>query len=159
MKIKKVSGTVVLDGNIVDSLEDNSSTNAPSQRAVNEALKKRRHWDYALSIKTNSLNAWSELANTLTTDVIPAGKYIILYTATYNGTGAGYATINPALDGTRLLDFTRASIPIVKGLYTSAQSVVYQEFTTDSTHTVNIYIYSTGSGSASNCRVRFIRID
>lgn len=38
MKIKKVSGTAVLTGNVVDSLEDNSSTNAPSQRAVNEAI-------------------------------------------------------------------------------------------------------------------------
>lgn len=159
MKIRKVYGSAILNGNVVDSLEGNSSTNAPSQRAVNEVLNKRRQWDYQLSLKTNSLNAWSEIATTLTTDVIPAGKYIILYSATYNGTGNGYATINPALDGTRLLDFTRASLPVVKGLFTSAQSTVYQEFKTDSTHTVNIYIYSTGSGSASGCRVRFIRID
>ena len=40
MKIKKISGTAILDGNVVDGLEDNSTTNAPSQRAVNEALKK-----------------------------------------------------------------------------------------------------------------------
>lgn len=39
MKIKKISGTAVLDGNVVDSLDDNSTTNAPSQRAVNEAIK------------------------------------------------------------------------------------------------------------------------
>lgn len=38
-KIQKVSGTSILQGNIVDSLEDNSSANAPSQRAINEALK------------------------------------------------------------------------------------------------------------------------
>ena len=38
MKIKKISGTAILNGNVVDSLEDNSTTNAPSQRAVNEAL-------------------------------------------------------------------------------------------------------------------------
>ena len=36
MKIKKVSGTAILNGNVVDSLEGNSSKNAPSQRAVNE---------------------------------------------------------------------------------------------------------------------------
>lgn len=38
MKIKKVSGTAVLKGNVVDNLTDNSTENAPSQRAVNEAL-------------------------------------------------------------------------------------------------------------------------
>lgn len=38
MKIKKITGTAVLDGNVVDNLSDNSTTNAPSQRAVNEAL-------------------------------------------------------------------------------------------------------------------------
>jgi microcystin-dependent protein len=34
--IIKVSGTAILTGNVVDSLEENSTTNAPSQRAVNE---------------------------------------------------------------------------------------------------------------------------
>lgn len=38
MRIKKVSGTAVLNGNVVDNLTDDSTTNAPSQRAVNEAL-------------------------------------------------------------------------------------------------------------------------
>ena len=38
MKIKKAYGTAILTGNVVDGLEDNSSTNAPSQRAVNEAV-------------------------------------------------------------------------------------------------------------------------
>lgn len=34
--IIKASGTAILNGNVVDSLEDNSTTNAPSQRAVKE---------------------------------------------------------------------------------------------------------------------------
>lgn len=38
MKIKKVSGTAVLDGNVIDSLGD-SPTNAPSQRVVTEAFE------------------------------------------------------------------------------------------------------------------------
>lgn len=38
MRIKKTSGTAVLNGNVVDNLTDNSTENAPSQRAVNEAL-------------------------------------------------------------------------------------------------------------------------
>ena len=39
MKIKKVSGTAVLNGNVVDNLTNNSTTNAPSQRAVKELVK------------------------------------------------------------------------------------------------------------------------
>lgn len=38
MKIRKTKGTAVLTGNVVDSLKENSTTNAPSQRAVKEAL-------------------------------------------------------------------------------------------------------------------------
>lgn len=40
MRIKKINGTAVLQGNIVDSLNSNSSLNAPSIRAVNEGLRK-----------------------------------------------------------------------------------------------------------------------
>ena len=36
--IIKVSGTAVLTGNVVDNLDDNSTTNAPSQKAVNNAI-------------------------------------------------------------------------------------------------------------------------
>ena len=159
MKIKKVSGTSILNGNVIDSLEDNSSTNAPSQRAVNEVLNKRRQWEYQLTTKSSSTNAWSEIANTFTTDVIPAGKYMIQFIASYVGTANGMATINPVLDGTRLSDITRSTVPIVHNLYSTAQSTIYIEFTTDSTHKVNIQIYSNASGSASSARVIFIRID
>ncbi len=38
-KLKKVSGTAVLQGNVVDSLESNSTENAPSIKAVNDAFK------------------------------------------------------------------------------------------------------------------------
>lgn len=38
MKIKKVSNTSILTGNVVDSLNGNSTVNAPSIRAVNEGL-------------------------------------------------------------------------------------------------------------------------
>lgn len=38
MKIKKVSNTSILTGNVVDSLNGNSTINAPSVRAVNKGL-------------------------------------------------------------------------------------------------------------------------
>ena len=39
MRIRKTKGTAVLTGNVVDSLKENSTTNAPSQRAVKEAVQ------------------------------------------------------------------------------------------------------------------------
>lgn len=38
--IIKASGTSILNGNVVDSLDENSTTNAPSQRVVKEGLDK-----------------------------------------------------------------------------------------------------------------------
>lgn len=38
MKIKKVSNTSILTGNVIDNLNGNSTINAPSVRAVNEGL-------------------------------------------------------------------------------------------------------------------------
>lgn len=38
MKIKKISNTSILTGNVIDNLNGNSTTNAPSVRAVNEGL-------------------------------------------------------------------------------------------------------------------------
>lgn len=42
MKIRKTKGTAILNGNVVDSLEENSTTNAPSQRAVNDKVDEVR---------------------------------------------------------------------------------------------------------------------
>lgn len=50
MKIRKTKGTAILNGNVVDSLEENSTTNAPSQRAVNEIKSKKEIlWSGSLS--------------------------------------------------------------------------------------------------------------
>ena len=38
-KIKKIHGTAILQGNVIDSLEENSAENTASQRAINEAFE------------------------------------------------------------------------------------------------------------------------
>lgn len=54
MKIRKTKGTAILNGNVVDSLEENSTTNAPSQRAVNEIKSKKEVlWSGSLSPTAN----------------------------------------------------------------------------------------------------------
>lgn len=57
--IIKARGTAVLTGNVIDGLEENSTTNAPSQRAVNEKIgetksKKEVLWSGSLSPTANN---------------------------------------------------------------------------------------------------------
>lgn len=76
MKIKKVSNTSILTGNVVDNLDGNSTINAPSIRAVNE-IKGKILWT-----NTNP-QAISENTNiTLNSD--DYDMYEVLYT--YSGT-------------------------------------------------------------------------
>lgn len=58
--IIKVSGTTILKGNVVDSLDDNSTTNAPSQRAVNKALNNKSYLIATLS-NSQSINLGLQL--------------------------------------------------------------------------------------------------
>ena len=64
MKIRKTKGTAILNGNVVDNLEDNSTTNAPSQRAVSEAIegtKSKRETLWTGSFSVSTTNAFSYL--------------------------------------------------------------------------------------------------
>ena len=54
MRIQKINGTAVLDGNVVDSLEGNSTTNAPSQKVVAEAIN---NVDKKISEEASSINS------------------------------------------------------------------------------------------------------
>jgi hypothetical protein len=161
--IIKASGTAILTGNVVDSLEGNSITNAPSQRAVNEAINSWRNrqnrFDCILTAKKPTTNQWSAIAENYTTPIIPAGRYLIAFRTTMLGAGGGVSTINPCLDGTRLHATLRTTIPIVNGLRSSAQSDVYRDFTEETTHTVNIDAYSNVGVTPENVEVWFIRLD
>ncbi len=64
MKIRKTKGTAILNGNVVDSLDENSTTNAPSQRAVNEAVdanKSKRETLWTGSFSVDATNVYSFL--------------------------------------------------------------------------------------------------
>jgi hypothetical protein len=81
MKIKKVSGTAILNGNVVDSLEDNSTKNAPSQRAVKEYVSKVSGGtaDYSYLDNKPTINGVI-LSGNLTTSQLklqPAGDYAL----------------------------------------------------------------------------------
>ena len=83
MKIKKTYGTAILTGNVVDGLEDNSSTNAPSQRAVNEALNGFVLYE----------NSSGEQGNVTLSDIVGNYRYIDVI---YNGGTARWYTDSPS---------------------------------------------------------------
>ena len=69
--IIKVTGTAILKGNVVDGLEDNSTTNAPSQRVVKETIGDLEQLQ--TTDKTSLVNAINEL---LTPQVLVKNKTI-----------------------------------------------------------------------------------
>ena len=71
MKIKKTSGTAILNGNVIDNLTDNSTTNAPSQRAVKEYVDEIYSTD---EVKTNRV--WID-GKTIYTKVIAKNNFKI----------------------------------------------------------------------------------
>lgn len=81
MRIKKISGTAVLQGNIVDSLNSNSSLNAPSIRAVNEGLGNIK--GKILWTNPNPTNEFASQTITLSSD-----DYDYLWWIFYNSTEA-----------------------------------------------------------------------
>lgn len=122
-------------------------------------VEKKRHWLYSLTTATPSQKAWSLISSNKTTDTIPAGKYMIIYKASFYANANGICTINASLDGERLGIGSRASMPLVTGLTSSAQITYYKEFSTDATHVVNNYVYTNASIGVQNSEVEFIRID
>ena len=102
---------------------------------------------------------WYPIGNEYTTGIIPAGRYIVRYGATVSS-GATIITFNPYLDGGRTSTATRATIagPGSEGLLVSGQNIIWKEFTTDATHTINTYVYTNGATTASAIEVEFIRI-
>ena len=103
MKIRKKSGTAILNGNVIDSLEGNSTTNAPSQRAVAEAIGEKVAITNGEGVKTGitidgkaeyckyiqftfgpSINTWYEIGQ------IPAGSNLISFNAWIQKDGGIY---------------------------------------------------------------------
>lgn len=104
-----------------------------------------------------STGSWIALASSNTiTPVIPSGKYLIFFEGFLSATGNGIATFDPYIDGSRTDD--RQSIPLGSGLITSTTCIVYKEFTTNATHTINLYAYTNASSTVSKTTIRFIRI-
>lgn len=116
---------------------------------------------YVLTSKTSaSAGSWQPLAEDLTTDIIPKGKYLILFAGSFTNTSglSGLASINPYLDSGRTVMETRQSVAFGNTLLLSAQSLVVTSFVEDSTHVINLHVYSNQTLSNTNVVVTFVRL-
>ena len=112
MKIRKVSGTAILKGNVVDGLEDNSTTNAPSQRAVNEIKSKFDVlWTGSFSPTTN--NTFRDM--TITQNVYDYD--FLLIDVSTNDSKTEKATVTLIIDGEGITCGVRGTLFYLFGSY------------------------------------------
>lgn len=117
--------------------------------------------EYTLNRKTTTLSggSWQEMVTQVTTDVIPAGTYLILFKGVIGGTTSdtNIISLEPWLDNYGSA-YNRTTIPMTQ--LTSAFQV-WRILTpqTDSTHTMTIKGYgSSNFNVSSNILVDWIRL-
>lgn len=123
-----------------------------------EEVEEQKMWSYSLTTANPSLNTWAVIGAEKTTATLPAGTYIFVYKASLNATANGIGTLNPGLDGTRLSQNHRSTMPLGNGLNSTTQCIVPQTFTTTATHKVNLYIYTNANLATNAVDVDIIRI-
>lgn len=126
-----------------------------------KAINEINIYRYVLTSKTSvSASSWEPLAEDLSTAVLPKGKYLILFSGSFtNEDGkSGLASVNPYLDSGRTGMETRQSVAFGNTLLISAQSLVVTTFAEDSTHVINLYVYSNQILTNTNVVVTFIRL-
>lgn len=125
------TGLVIVNGNI--------NCASHKYQTDNEDLGKTQ--SYSFTMQNTTSGSWQKCTNDITM-TLKAGYYLIKYSIHLLGTGAGIATINGALDGTRQNASWRQTIPVANGLITSACVIVPHYFSTSTTHTFSCYTYN-----------------
>ena len=108
--------------------------------------------------ETLTTGSWQAIMVDKVTDIIPSGKYLILFKNAIVGGGDGMTTFNPYLDGARTHKLTRQTIPLGNTLTCSTTCIVYQEFEESTTHTINMYQYADVSTRNPETTVEFIKV-
>ena len=104
-----------------------------------------------------SANQWNEIIYNYVTDTLSKGKYLLIFSFTYeNGQEGSLTTTRLQIDGIELSPQTRATIPLNRKTL-SGQIVTVIEFESDSTHTFNAQTYPsallTGGCQFANCKL------
>lgn len=147
----------------VNSIPENQDDFEVSGYSYKELTHKGDLYTYIITASTSDLaaNAWRDAGTTVTTGVIPKGKYLVLTTVTglpqASGTGNIFSS-DCLIDGVRQGTHSRNTVPLFNGLNSTANAAFIVEFGSDATHTLNIQVYTTIVMRAANPMIRFIRL-
>jgi hypothetical protein len=116
-------------------------------------------YQYSLNPVSGSpaANTWSLGFSNFTTDILPKGRYLVIFSASILSSGNGMITFRYVMDGTPY-NGIRATIPLMTSLTSSGQFSVILPFNTDTTHTVNIELYGSTNYNVNVGAVTFIRL-
>lgn len=143
-------------------LNENSSSNKDTYSCDFLNNKFNQYFVYYPTRVTTSLasGGWRNMATALTTDVLPAGQYLIFSSCHLYGSvnSVGLATTRIMVDGVEET-YGRESIPIMSGYLTSSSAMATKIFTTSTTHTINIQIYGSQNMTVpDNVKLVFLRV-
>lgn len=121
-------------------------------------------YNYILSpIGTSyAVNGWRTMASNYTTEVIPAGTYLIIFKFTVSSgqPGQGLTTTRAVIDGSEISPIARISIP-TGGATMSGMIVAPVTFSTNTTHTLNGHtypLYQAITRGTQNLSYSFLRL-
>ena len=126
-------------------------------------LVNKNIYNYELTVRggTIPVGSWQALANDLTTDVLPAGVYLIIFTVWIfsNVESTSICTSNAYLDNGRLDAYSRQTSPVGLGLTSTIQCAVLTKFSESKNHILNIYSYAVVPITVQGVNVKIIKID
>lgn len=146
--------------NVINSNDDILNANAEIISQIQNVGEVKQ---YTLTTIRSAFNtgAWRTMAQNYTTDVIPAGKYLVVLSCDLSSgqSGMGLATVRPYIDGADVY-FGRNSVPTGSALMAVTTTFI-KEFNTDATHTLNAQaypLYYNVTGGCANMTYYFIKL-
>ena len=101
------------------------------------------------TMQNTTTGSWQLCTNEVSM-TLKKGYYLLKYNINLGGQGDGLATINGAVDGSRMGVEYRQTIPVANGLISSAGVIVPIYFSTDGTHTFSCYTYNNVNCSGNS---------
>lgn len=146
-------------GNLSDLATPSKTSVVDAINDVYYALTKVYQYELIATGETLKASGWREFSNTVTTETLPPGKYIVLYHFAISTSNDGIASVRPLIDGVEISNVDRQTVPLQGSLLSSSTLIAFTQFTTRTTHTLSSQCYpSIDVLNLYNTKVEFIKI-
>lgn len=160
IKISELTTTSTINNeDLIPIVQDDETKSITYEDLFSSNNVKGDTYQYSLNPVSNSptANTWSLGFDNFTTDILPKGRYLVIFSASILSSGNGMITFRYVMDGTPY-NGIRATIPLMTGLTSSGQFSVMLPFNTDTTHTVNMELYGSTNYRVNVGAVTFIKL-